>query len=296
MAKSGSASLTLAGNNSYTGGTAVNAGTLVLSGDNVSATGATAVSGTLQLQNANAIASSALTLNSGGTLSLLADADTTFNTASLTMNTGGNNNFLVNALTGVGNGHTLTIANNAGLGNGNTTIDVTSTTGDTLKFGSSFGVSANGSSAWGGPETAFNLTGANVILNGMSASDGGMSVSSSTGNTLTINGNVSYNTARTFYAKVNSGTLILNNTDTGSHSGANWGFYANLNGGTLCLNAANAINGNSAGSHYTLLLNSGTLDNTSGADLTEANNPTVGLNGDFTFAGTYSLNLGTGNV
>ena len=300
LTKVGSGTLTLSAANSYTGGTTVSAGTLVLSGDNTSATGGTTVSGTLQLQNANAVAGSALTLNGGSTLSLQADADATFNNVSLTMNTGGNNNFLVNSLTGAGNGHTLAITNNAGLGNGNTTINITSTTSDTLAFGNSFGVSANGSSAWGGPVTTFSLDGANVILNGMNANDGGMSVSSTTGNSLTINGTVSTGNARTIGATINSGVLTLNNTVNLGGTSANYGFFVNQNAGTLNVNNGGAIRNNAAiggtGNRAGLAIAGGTLDNTSGSAVTLQYNPTIGISGDFIFQGSTNLNLGTGAV
>jgi len=300
LTKVGSGTLTLSAANSYTGGTTVSAGTLVLSGDNTSATGGTTVSGTLQLQNANAVAGSALTLNGGSTLSLQADADATFNNVSLTMNTGGNNNFLVNSLTGAGNGHTLAITNNAGLGNGNTTINITSTTSDTLAFGNSFGVSANGSSAWGGPVTTFSLDGANAILNGMNANDGGMSVSSTTGNSLTINGTVSTGNARTIGATINSGVLTLNNTVNLGGTSANYGFFVNQNAGTLNVNNGGAIRNNAAiggtGNRAGLAIAGGTLDNTSGSAVTLQYNPTIGISGDFIFQGSTNLNLGTGAV
>jgi autotransporter-associated beta strand protein len=214
------------------------------------------------------------------------------------MNTGGTNNFLVNSLNSpAGDGKTLKIANNAGVGNGNTTINVTSTTGDTLEFGSSFGVSANGSSAFGGPITTFNLTNANVILNGMSADDGQMAVSSTTGNSLTINGNVSSSSSRTIGATVNSGILTLNDTFTGGTSGSNWGFWVTLNGGTLNLNNNNALNNNDFAAHGNngFVIAGGTLDNTSVSAVTLNGHGTtmgIGFNGDFTYGGTNNLDLG----
>jgi fibronectin-binding autotransporter adhesin len=280
-------------------------GTLVLSGSNNYSGTTTISAGTLEYQAVSAMSTtSALTIGSGTTLSLRADADTTFTPASLAMTTGGTNNFLVNSLNSpAGDNHSLTIANNAALGNGATIINVTSTTGDTLKFGSSFGTSANNSTAWGGPETTFNLTNANVVLNGMNATDGGMSVNSTTGNTLTINGTVSSSTNRTIYAHVNSGTLTLNNTVAGV-AGTNNGFFVTLNGGTLNIQNAAAINtnansGNNGGAGLTIA--GGTLNNTNGAALTLSTNPTIRFNGDFAFStagGTSAnnLNLGTGAV
>jgi autotransporter-associated beta strand protein len=63
-----------------------------------------------------------------------------------------------------------------------------------------------------------------------------------------------------------------------------------LSSGQLNLNHTNAI-GNGG-----LTLSGGTLDNTSGAAITLATNNTQNWNGNFTFAGSRDLNLGTGAV
>jgi autotransporter-associated beta strand protein len=289
----------------------VSSGLAILGGTNTY-TGATSVTGTLQLvansgnggataggTNAALGASSALTLNNGGTLSLQSDKATTFSTGSFTF--AGTTSILVNELT-TGSNQTLTIANNVASNPGsNTTINVSSTSGDTLAFGSQFYNSQNGSSAFGGNSTTFNLTNANVFLNGISASDGGI-VLNGTGS-LTLSGNVNNASARTEFATVNSGTLILADTYAGSASGANWGILVTMAGGTLDLNTANAINNDDYSAHgnAAFVLTSGTLNNTSGTALTETTNPVVGINGNFSFGtvggtGTNSLNLGTGNV
>lgn len=306
----GGGKLTLSGNNTYTGTTAVNAGTLVLLGNNSGLTNATTVSGTLQVQGASALSSStALTLNNGSTLSLQADADTTFAPASLAAFSPGNTyNFQVNSLNSPsGNGHTLTLSGQAGASTGNNTtadtINVSSTTGDTLKFGTTaYHLSGGSGAAWGGNNNNFNLTSANVILNGMDDSAGNGDVvlvlASTSGNTLTINGTVTVNGSRTIGATVNSGVLTLNNTVTQS-GGANYGFFVNLNGGTLNLNN-NAINNNASiggtGNRAGFALAGGNLDNTSGNTVTLSANPTIGISGDFTFVGSNPLNLGTGSV
>ena len=63
-----------------------------------------------------------------------------------------------------------------------------------------------------------------------------------------------------------------------------------LNAGTL------AINNNTAIGSGILRINGGTIDNTSGSAKTLSNNNAQNWNGDFTFAGTGDLNLGTGAV
>ncbi|MES2477145.1 MAG: autotransporter-associated beta strand repeat-containing protein [Verrucomicrobiota bacterium] len=283
-------------------------GTLVLTGSNGYSGATKALGGTLEFQGAGSLSTaSALTLGNGATLSLRADADTAFAATSLAALSGASTyHFLVNSLNSpAGDGHTLSLPGPAAAAvAGNPTINVSSSTGDTLGFASTFQISTNSGAAWGGVETGFNLTDADVILNGLSNSgsnlNGGIAVNSATDSRLTINGNVNTNASRTLYAKVNSGTLVLNNSFSGG-GGANWGFFAHLNGGKLDLNSPTAINGNSAGNHWTLLLNSGTLDNSSGAAVTMTTNPTVGLNGDIGFSTPTStsannLNLGNGAV
>jgi autotransporter-associated beta strand protein len=295
--------ITMAGNNSYMGGTTVSAGsTLVVSGNNTAATGATAVSGTLQLQNSNAVAGSAVTLNNGSIMNLLADANTTFTNAGTALPAGAGNiyNITVNSLNSpAGNGHTLALTGLSGSTAPNTSpiyVNVSSTSGDTLAFNNGLALTGTGSGAWAADEIVFAPNGANVILNGLSQSglNGGILLNSSSTETLTINGNVSWSGGRTLFAEVLNGTLILNDSATGAQSGANWGFQGILYSGTLCLNSANAIISTSSSAHPSLVIYGGTLDNSSSGDVTLSAGPTVGINADFTFAGTHSLNLGTG--
>lgn len=298
----GTSTLTLA--STYTG-------TVALASANTY-TGATTVSGgTLELQNVNALAGSALTIGNGGSLSLRADADTTFAPASFTGPAAGQSySMAVSSLTAGGSGKTLSIiAPNSSTGAASsTTLNVSSTSGDTLKFTTAFKTNSNSGAAFtASSNNVFNLTNANVILDaGVSMGnngDGGIALNSSTGNSLTINGVVTTNTNRTTAGIVNSGTLVLNNTV--APNGTNQGFFVYLNGGTLDIHNAGAVRNNSAivaaQNRAGLVLNGGTLDNTSGAAIALQYNPTVLLNGDFAFSTTgstsaNSLNLGTGAV
>ncbi len=85
-------------------------------------------------------------------------------------------------------------------------------------------------------------------------------------------------------SKINPGTLSLLNSN--SFTGG-----VTLNAGTLNVGTNSALGAASG----TFTIAGGTLDNVSGSALTLLNYP-VAWNGDFTFTGTSSLNLGTGAV
>jgi fibronectin-binding autotransporter adhesin len=280
------------------------AGTVVLSGTN-SFTGATSITaGTLQYNGASSMSTgSVITPATGTTINLVSDTAATFTPAAsgLVLANAGTYNISVNQVTGAGAGKTLSIANQtSGQGSSSaSTINVSSSSGDTFAFSTAFVPLGSSGSAAAGPTTTFNLTNANVILNaGVTAgNDNGITVASTTSNSLQINGNITNNTARTFFATIGSGILTLNNTVSGS--GANWGLLANLSGGTLNINNNTAFNGGGAGNK--LNISSGTLNNTSGAAVTESSNPGVNISGSFNFGtlgGTNAnnLNLGTGAV
>ncbi|MEI7911726.1 MAG: autotransporter-associated beta strand repeat-containing protein, partial [Verrucomicrobiota bacterium] len=274
--------------------TKTTSGTVVLSGGNSQGyTGTTTISaGTLQYHNSSAMSTaSAITIAADATLSLDADANTTFTPASFTGPASGNYAIAVNQLTGAGANKTLTLAN-ANSANTAGTLTVSSTSGDTLAFSSAFSVPAN----TGTGITTIHLTGANVTLNGVAnntnAQGTGFIVTSTGNNTLTINGNWASNTNRYSIIEVQSGTLIMNNTTTGG--GVNWGPSTTLNGGTLHINNNGAVGGAAGGNFLTLT--GGTLDNTSGSAGTLSNNPVVSLNGNFAFSGSNDLNLGNGTA
>src|SRR5581483_11967767 len=233
LTKGGAGTLTLSGSNSYSGATTISAGTL-------------------EFQSATAMSTaSALTVANGGTLGLFSTSGTTFTASSFNFSpaTTGIANIVVNS---TNPGQTITLAGTPSTSGGtsNDTVNISSTTtGDTLAFGNQWTLPTSGS-AWAGPATTFNLSNVNVTLsNGISSSDGGLIVSSTTGSTLTISGIVANASARTVFAQVNSGVLVLNNT-VNNPGGANNGFFAILNGGTLDINNNGALNNNAYASGH----------------------------------------------
>jgi autotransporter-associated beta strand protein len=99
---------------------------------------------------------------------------------------------------------------------------------------------------------------------------------------ITVNGILSGESGNTL-TKSDSGILTLAGANT--YSGGTI-----LNAGKLNVNNAQALGlGN-------LTINGGTLGNTSGGAISNANNNTQNWNGNFTFDGSYNLNLGAGAV
>ncbi len=83
--------------------------------------------------------------------------------------------------------------------------------------------------------------------------------------------------------KAGAGTLALSGANTFSGG-------TTLSAGQLNINSPKAVGSG------TFTINGGTIDNTSGAAVTLSNNNVQSWDGDFTFVGSYALNLGTGAV
>jgi autotransporter-associated beta strand protein len=103
----------------------------------------------------------------------------------------------------------------------------------------------------------------------------------------------------TVYSGVLSGAGSLIKTGSGSFTLTGANTYSG--GTTLASGQLNLNNGGSSGANSSLgtgalTINGGTLDNTSGASVTLAPNNAQNWNGNFTFNGSASLNLGTGLV
>lgn len=111
---------------------------------------------------------------------------------------------------------------------------------------------------------------------------GGTTVSSQTGQDLVLSGVISASGGTLSVTKIGTSMVTISNTNTFTGG-------ATLSAGTLNINAAAAL-----GASGTFTISGGTIDNTNTTLTT--NNYTLALNGDFTFTGTNSLNLGTGSV
>jgi autotransporter-associated beta strand protein len=171
---------------------------------------------------------------------------------------------------------TLDINNAAAIGTGTFTI-----TGGTIDntSGGTITLSNNNVQNWNGD---FTFTGTNALNVGTGAvamnASRQVTVSSST---LAVGGIISGAFRLT---KAGSGALTL--------SGANnYTGGMTLSAGTLNINNASAL-GTIAG---TFIINGGTIDNTTAGSITTVNYPQT-WGGDFTFAGSQNLNLGTGAV
>ncbi len=147
-----------------------------------------------------------------------------------------------------------------------------------------------------------NFTGTTTILSGATLQLGSNGTTGSIANTSSLSNNGTFTVNRSdtvsqgaifptvisgtgLVTKAGSGTLTLNGSNT--HSGG-----TTLSSGQLNINNATAL-GAAAG---TFTISGGTIDNTTGGSITLSNNNPQAWNGDFTFTGTQSLNLGTGAV
>jgi autotransporter-associated beta strand protein len=282
----------------------VSSGTATLSSAN-NFTGPTSVTGTLQLKDSNAIASSALTLNSGATLQLRSDGNTTFAPATITSAVSGAAMTIdVNNANPAGgdtvSGNTLTLGNiTFNQNNVTKQINVTGGNGYALSLGAitdAFGTS-------GGPYNfTINATTAPVTIASFAASAWSNNLILEGGNNITFTGNLTEQSAGDLEVTIQgSGTVVtLDGTTVGS-TGTHGTIFNLASGATLNVNNSGALittshNGNFAAGKQGFFIAGGTLDNTSGGNITETNNPLLYLNGDFSFGGTGNLSLGTGAV
>src|SRR5205809_832079 len=138
----------------------------------------------------------------------------------------------------------------------------------------------------GGAINAANTSGTNTIdapiVLGAAAGQT-QTFTQANGGTLVVNGIIS---------STNSVTLSLAGAGIITLAGAN-----TYNGGTtLASGTTLRINNATALGTGTFTINGGTIDNTTAGTITLSNNNAQTWNGDFTFTGTQSLNMGTGAI
>ena len=262
LSKTGSGTLTLTANNTHTGGITVSVGGIALSGS-----GALADSEAINLAaTATSFDISAITA-SGETIASIAGVSGSSITLGLKILT-------------VGGDNTSTTFSGSIGGTG----------GALVKTGSST-LTLDGGNTYTGTTT--------ISAGGFQIGNGSTSGSLSTSSTITNNGvltfnrsnNIAQGTDFTSTAIGGSGSLVQSGTGNLTLSSANtYSGGTTLNSGTLVLNNSTAI-GTGA-----LSINGGTLNNTSGSSITLTSNNTQNWNGNFAFAGTNDLNLGTGTV
>jgi fibronectin-binding autotransporter adhesin len=134
--------------------------------------------------------------------------------------------------------------------------------------------------------TASNVLNFNGAISNGTASTSTLTLGSSGGNNAganTVAGVISNGTAGgTTAVYANAGTWVLTGSNTFSGG-------VTINRGTLDINSAQAL-----GTGTFTLLNGSIFDNTSNGDITLSTNNPIAINGATNFAGTHSLNLGTG--
>ena len=161
-------------------------------------------------------------------------------------------------------------------------IDMSAATVD-LNIGPGFTIQS-----WNAGDYFTNQAGRTLTISGR------LWVGSSAGKSLIFDGGGNYVLSGAQGNLSGGGTLIKQGGGAVTITTPNYNNSFVLNEGTFNVNQNFAINGNA---NSTMTINGGTLDNTSGSPRALLNNPpSYFWNGDFTFVGTGSLNLGGGAV
>jgi autotransporter-associated beta strand protein len=310
LTKSGAGSLTLDGNNTYSGLTTLSAGTLNINSatalgtgtftigagviDNTSAGAITLTNNNVQNWNADFTFTGTQSLNLGtGTVAMSASRQLTVSANTLTV--GGIISGSTFGLTKLGAGTLALYGANAFTG------------GTTLNAGT---LNINNAQALGTVAGTFTIAGGTIDNTSGGAITTLSYPQSWTGNfvftgTQNLNlgtGAVSMSASR--QVTVNANTLTVGGIISGSgfsltKAGAGaltlGGTNAFTGGTTLSAGTLNINNSQALGASGTFTISGGTIDNTSAGAITTLNYP-QSWNGNFTFTGTQNLNLGSGAV
>lgn len=293
LVKSGGGTFVLSGSSSYVGGTRISGGVLNLG--NASALGTVGTisfgGGTLQFSGSNTVdysnrfstaASQAYSLDTNGQTVSISTALTSVGGSLAKLGTGTLALTAANTFDGgtvIGNGSlVLDGGNNRLLSTGAVTIGSSAAAGRLVLGGASAVSQTVGSlvtTGSGGSVVGGNASASTLIVDQAS---GAGAFAGSLGGAATNENNIAFE-------KRGAGTLTL----SGSNS---------LSGGMTLTAGQLNVNNNSAlgGAANVFTIAGGTLDNTSGGSITVAGNNAQNWNGDFTFAGSNPLNLGTGAV
>ncbi|MCA1962596.1 MAG: autotransporter-associated beta strand repeat-containing protein [Prosthecobacter sp.] len=291
LSYTGTGSLKLSGNNTYTGTLTINnsAGTVTLSGSNTT-TGVTLTAGRLNLEHAAALGTGTLTLTAG----------TIDNTSGAALALSYSGNVVLGGSISFGGGHDLSLSSGTVSTTGSRTITLNGTS-RTLSFGplsitNTITITVNDAGSgnkleFGGIVLAeadqarvqtFNGSGA-VQVNGPitdGPGTGADGISYTGTGSLRLSGSNTYTGATTMNNA--AGTLTLAGSSTTSS--------VTLTAGRLNLEHAAALGGG------TLTLTAGTIDNTSAAALATSTANTVVWAGNFAYGGTQDLSLAAGSV
>ena len=253
FSKADAGTLTLSGSNLYSGTLFVNGGTLALTGNNNNSTAAATVASgaTLRLANASAL-NSALTLNSGSTLQLRADADTTFAPAGISLDSSSDiNNFDVGPLTAA-SGRTLSLTGALAYSNSSDqTINITGNNNYALALGN---ITATATSH--NPYCRVNINavpGISAVVGSFTSGNYGTYLNLAGGGNVTVAGNLGNTSNGSTILFVNSGTTAtLRGLSVKSNAGDAYRYF--VPNGTLVVDNSGALTNNTTGTGLNLSL------------------------------------------
>jgi len=226
LTKQGSGTLTLTGNNSYSGGTDLTAGTIAVGHNNALGSGTLTMAGGTTLQAASSV-------SLGNLIALSGNA---------TVDTNGNSLTLSNVISGGANGLTKVGSGTLTLSGANTYTGATAVDAGTLVLNGS--IAGNATVASGATIMGTGTVGGNLTVSGIIAP--GNSIG-----TLNVTGNYTQNAGSTYNVEVNAAGQSDKIAVTGS---------ATLNGGTVAVQAANGSY--QRNTSYTIVTASGGVNGT----------------------------------